>query len=208
MKKKYLEIALSKLGRPDSPKVELEQYVTPSSIAAEILHFAFLNGDIEGKSIFDLGCGNGVFAIGSKLMGAKDATGVDIDGESLKISMSNAENLGVEVEFIKSDIKDFSGKCDTVFQNPPFGMRGEKHSDRLFILKAIECGRKVYSLHRGGYENESGSKTREFLTKFIEKNGGNVVQIKAFKFDVPYMFKFHRKPKVSYSVDLFVIEKR
>ncbi len=54
---------------------------------------------------------------------------------------------------------------------------------------------------------EDAGKTRDFLKAFVEKNGGKVLSVKEFKFDIPNMFKFHKKPKVSYNVDLFVIEK-
>jgi predicted RNA methylase len=47
----------------------------------------------------------------------------------------------------------------------------------------------------------------KFLTKFIETNGRKVEQILKFKFTIPYMFKFHKKPKVSYSVGIYIIGK-
>lgn len=206
--KKQLEIVLSKLKVPEKPNVGLEQYAIPSSLAADILNIAFVAGDVQGKTVFDLGCGSGRLAIGASLLGAAKAVGVDIDEASIKLAKENAEAAGVDVEFVLGDIADFSGKCDTIVQNPPFGMRGNKNADRAFLQKALECGKRVYSLHRGGYEGEHGNeKTREFLTRFAEQNGGRVLAVKEFKFDVPYMFKFHRKPKVSYNVDLFVVEK-
>ena len=209
--KKQLEIVLSKLKVPEKPNAELEQYSIPSDLAAEILNLAYLNGDIEGKVVFDLGCGSGRLAIGAALLSAKKVVGVDIDKDSIKLAEENAKAAGVEVEFVNEDVENFSGKCDTVVQNPPFGMRGNKNTDRAFLQKALECvesGGRVYSLHRGGYEGEHGNeRTREFLTRFVQQNGGRALAVKEFKFDVPYMFKFHRKPKVSYNVDLFVVEK-
>jgi len=209
--KKQLEIALSKLKTPEKPNVALEQYAIQSSLAADILNIAFVAGDIAGKTVFDLGCGSGRLAIGAAMLGAIKVVGVDIDEASIKLAKENAEAVGADVEFVLGDIAEFSGKCDTVVQNPPFGMRGDKNTDRAFLQKALECvvsGGRVYSLHRGGYEGEHGNeKTREFLTRFAEQNGGRVLAVKEFKFDVPYMFKFHRKPKVSYNVDLFVVEK-
>jgi predicted RNA methylase len=88
-----------------------------------------------------------------------------------------------------------------VLQNPPFGIKTQ-HADRLFLTKAVECGKRIYSLHKDGLE-----KTRYFLTSLAEKSGGRVMQILKFKFEIPYMFKFHRKPKVTYNVDLYIIEK-
>jgi len=209
--KKQLEIILSKIKGPEEPNVKLEQYTLPSGLAAEILNLALLNGDVEGKIVFDLGCGSGRLATGAALFGAKKVVGVDVDKESIKLAKENAKSIGAEIEFVNEDIENFSGECDTVLQNPPFGMRGEKSADKMFLAKALECvrgGGRVYSLHRGGYEGEQGNKnTREALTKFVEANDGRVLQIKELKFDIPYMFKFHKKPKVSYNVDLFVVEK-
>jgi putative methylase len=176
-----------------------------------MLNIAFVAGDIEGKTVLDLGCGSGRLAIGAALVGAAKVVGIDVDEGSIKLAKENAEAADVDVEFVLGDIADFSGKCETVVQNPPFGMRGNKNTDRVFLQKALECvesGGRVYSLHRGGYEGEHGNeRTREFLARFVQQNGGRVFAVKEFKFDVPYMFKFHRKPKVSYNVDLFVVEK-
>lgn len=43
--------------------------------------------------------------------------------------------------------------------------------------------------------------------KFIEDIGGKVETIHKFKFEIPYMFKFHKKPKVRIDVDLYVIRR-
>lgn len=206
--KKDLAMKLSKFKTLERPKEYLEQYTIPSNLAADILNIANLSGDIKGKVVFDFGCGSGQLAIGAELLGARKVVGVDIDKNVIEIAKNNAKNINANVEFVCSDIESFAGECDTVVQNPPFGMRGEKHSDRLFLKKALQCGKRIYSLHRGGYEDGNGhNKTREFLSSFIEQNGGRVLSVKEFKFDIPYMFKFHKKPKVSYNVDLFVIEK-
>ena len=205
--KKQLEIVLSKLAIPAEPKESLEQYTIPSAIAADILNLANVSGHVEGKTVFDFGCGTGRLAIAASILGARKVVGVDIDEDVLEIARKNADSIGADVEFVCEDIADFTSKCDTVVQNPPFGMRGDRNADRAFLRKALECGNKIYSLHRGGYEGEKTSKTRQFLESFIESNGGHVVAVKEFKFDIPYMFKFHKKPKVSYSVDLFVIER-
>jgi len=203
--KKELEIILSRMKVPEKPKEGLEQYTIPSTLAAEILNTASLSGDIKGKTVFDLGCGSGRLAVGAALLGAKKVVGVDIDKAVIKLAEESAISLDANVEFVCEDIENFTGNCDTVIQNPPFGMRGEPHTDKIFLKKALEFCRNagcVYSLHRGGY-----SKTREFITAFVEKNGGRVLSVKEFKFDIPHMFKFHKKPKVSYKVDLFIIEK-
>jgi len=186
----------------------LEQYTIPGELAASIINIAFLSDDIRGKKVLDLGCGSGRLTIGSVLMGAKEATGVDIDKEVLKIARDNVKitelltkkKISNRISFKYMGVSSFKEKVYTVIQNPPFGIQSV-HADRLFLKKALECGKKVYSLHRS-YE-----KTRKFLSKLIENNGGEVEKIIRFKFRIPYMFKFHRKPSVEYDVDLYVIKK-
>jgi predicted RNA methylase len=34
----------------------------------------------------------------------------------------NSKRLNVGINWTKSDVKDIKGKCDTVFQNPLFGV--------------------------------------------------------------------------------------
>ena len=67
-RKKHLEMRLQSIPSHPKPKVGLEQYTTPSVIASDLLWNAFSLGDIENKNIVDLGCGTGVFAIGSSLL--------------------------------------------------------------------------------------------------------------------------------------------
>lgn len=206
--KKQLEIILSKFKPIQNPKPTLEQYTIPGDLAADILHFAHLNGDIEGKVIFDFGCGTGRLAIGSLLLGAKEVVGIDSDYKVLETAEENLHStilgeLSVKgaIKFVQSDIRDFSGKCDTVIQNPPFGIQKD-HADRIFLEKALECGKRIYSLHKDGYD-----KTREFITKLVENKGAKVKQVMSYKFPIPHMFKFHDKPVKEISVDLYVIEK-
>ena len=207
MKKKELEIILSKLKEPRKPKLKLEQYSIPGNLAAEILNIAYLSGDIENKKIADFGCGSGRLTIGCALLGTKMVIGIDIDKDSLKIAKENVElaekltgrEIKKKIKFIHSDITEWNGKVDVVIQNPPFGFQ-QPHADMLFLKKALECSRLVYSLHRH-YE-----KTRKYIKSFVEKNNGKVKNIIKFKFRIPYMFKFHKKRCVEYDVDLFIIE--
>jgi len=208
MKKKQLEIILSKLKENQSPRVELEQYTIPSDLAAEILNLACLNGDVKRKVVADLGCGSCRLTIGAVLMGAKKAIGVDADKDVLEIAKENVkiaerltnQEIGNRVKLIRKDISNWDGKVDTIIQNPPFGIQ-RLHADRLFLKKALKCARRIYSLHRSYRES------RKFLTRFIEENGGKVERIIKFKFRIPYMFKFHEKPFVRYDVDLYIISR-
>ncbi|MDQ1274984.1 MAG: putative methylase, partial [Euryarchaeota archaeon] len=120
MKQRKLEILLEEIEGFSSPELELEQYQTPSLLAAEILHFAYMQGDLA-DSVQDLGCGTGILAIGAKLLGAKKVIGYDTDSKALEIARKNAEKFGAEVEFINSDITEVSERVKTTVMNPPFG---------------------------------------------------------------------------------------
>lgn len=196
MLKKKLEILLEKVEPFEAPKVRLEQYITPAKIAAEVLHHAHLKGDIEGRVVFDLGCGTGKFAIGAALLGAKEVYGFDADEKALKVAKKNAEKFALVIVWIKSDVKDIKGSCDTVIQNPPFGVKKEK-ADRAFLKKALELGRVIYSMHR--------AETREFVTRYIEKLGGIITDVRRVEFLLPHSYKFHRKEKKKISVDVYRI---
>jgi len=198
MKKQQLEIALQKLAPLPVQSARLEQYATPAHVAADMLWEAFTAGDVEGKSVVDLGCGNGVFAIGAKLLGAKEALGVDVDPEAVKVAMENSQTLQLIVDFQEGDVTEISGRFDTVLQNPPFGAQ-TKNADRAFIKKAIELAPRTYSLHNEG--------TEEFVQQMVSSLGARAVLVKKYKFEIPYAFEFHTKPVETISVVLLRFEK-
>ena len=220
VRKRNLEIALSKVEAHPTPKAYLEQYTIPANIAAEILYIAaYVNDDIIGKNVVDLGCGTGRLAIGAALLGAKEVVGVDIDKTAVKLAWKSATKLGVKskTQWLVADIDALHGVFDTVLQNPPFGVQKRK-ADRKFLQKSLEIAHRIYSLHKG--ETNKGVKmlakrgtrvmsvsSSAFLKSFIEKHGGKICAVYAMVMTIPYMFKFHRKRKHEFIVNLYVIEK-
>lgn len=195
-KKKHLEMAIQKVPKHPNPKVNLEQYSTPATIAADLLWNAYSLGDIADKKVMDLGCGTGIFAIASKLLGAASAIGVDIDKDSIDLASSYCE----DVDFICSDICDLENDfdVDTIFQNPPFGSQknAKKGADLKFISKAIELSPKVlYSFHMAS--------TEEFLISYFEKNDLEITHIFRYNFPIPKIYEFHTKE--SANVEVIVI---
>lgn len=76
IKLKNLQSMLEDIATFEHPKIELEQYTTSSHIAACVLHTAqFVYGDIDRKSVADLGCGSGVLSVGAALLNARCCTG-------------------------------------------------------------------------------------------------------------------------------------
>ncbi|HJJ02407.1 MAG TPA: METTL5 family protein [Methanobrevibacter smithii] len=195
-KKKHLEMAIQKVPKHPNPKVDMEQYSTPATIAADLLWNAYSLGDIADKKVMDLGCGTGIFAIASKLLGAASAIGVDIDKDSTDLASSYCG----DVDFICSDICDLENDfdVDTIFQNPPFGSQknAKKGADLKFISKAIELSPKVlYSFHMAS--------TEEFLISYFEKNDLEITHIFRYNFPIPKIYEFHTRE--SANVEVIVI---
>lgn len=195
-KKKHLEMAIQKVPKHPNPKVDLEQYSTPATIAADLLWNAYSLGDIADKKVMDLGCGTGIFAIASKLLGAASAIGVDTDKDSTDLASSYCG----DVDFICSDICDLENDfdVDTIFQNPPFGSQknAKKGADLKFISKAIELSPKVlYSFHMAS--------TEEFLISYFEKNDLEITHIFRYNFPIPKIYEFHTRE--SANVEVIVI---
>ncbi len=202
VRKRDLERALSEIEAHPLPNAYLEQYTTPSKVAAEILYLAaYVYDDIIDKTVVELGCGTGRLGIGAALLGAREVFGVDVDGVAVRVAQKNAEIMGVKerTNWIVADIGVVKGSFDTVLQNPPFGVQ-RRRADRRFISKSLELSSTIYSFHKGGEGN------REFIKRFIEGHGGRVTNIFPLKMKIPRMFKFHTKKKRSIQVDLYRIE--
>ena len=196
MRKKHLEMLLEQVEGFKSPKPEREQYATPATVAAELLHFAFMRGDIR-DTVYDLGCGSGILAIGAKLLGAEKVIGFDDDIDVLETARANAKRLGVDVEFVCSGIDEVCGKARTVVMNPPFGAQ-VKGSDRPFLRKALELSSVVYSIHNAG--------STEFIKKFISPSV--ITEHKLIDFPIKRTFRFHTKEIQVIKVEIYRIEKR
>lgn len=194
--KKRLEITLERLEGFKNPKIELEQYVTPANLAGFILTNADLFGDL--KTVVDLGCGTGILAIGSAMLGAY-AIGVEIDMDALTIAKSNSEKLGVSVDFIACDVKNLElKKRATVIMNPPFGIQ-RRHADRPFLKKAFEIANTIYSIH--------SAESEFFVRRKAEDNGFKVTHIWKFMIPLKRTYSFHEKAFKYIPVEVFRIEK-
>ncbi|WP_296783203.1 METTL5 family protein [uncultured Methanobrevibacter sp.] len=200
-RKKHLEMKLQSIPNHPKPKVGLEQYTTPAVIASDLVWNAFALGDIEDRDVIDLGCGTGVFAIASALMGASSSIGVDVDEDSISLAMDVKDKLKVDnADFIVSDIDEFNheSNADTVFQNPPFGSQRNAKSgqDLKFVQKAIDLNPDVlYSFHMAS--------TQDFLIGYYEDNGLEITHIFRYNFPIPKIYDFHTKEKQN--VDVIVI---
>ena len=192
-----LERILQSLEPVKSPSPSTEQYPTPAAIAAEVIQFALGRGDIAGRSVVDLGCGNGVLAIAAKLSGAARVLGVDADLESIEVSRRNAEHSEVEVEWDVADVSSVHEPFDTVLMNPPFGAQ-TRHADRPFIDAAMDLGKVVYTFLNAPSE--------PFVRRRIETTGSRITDRLEYRFPIPHLFSFHRRDVRAQEVLLYRVE--
>ena len=183
--KSALAIRLSKLKGFSSHGIASEQYPTEPEIAAEIVWNAFMRGDIQGKTILDLGCGTGILGIACLLLGARRAAFVDIDEKALETAAENLRTAGTSsYDIFCMDARKTELKADAVVMNPPFGTK-TRHADREFLLKAFSSASVVYSIHKAA--------TANFLARISSDNGFRITN--AYPFDLPIRktHAFHRR---------------
>lgn len=194
MRKADLERALESVPRHPSPSPDLEQYRTPPGIAAQLLLLAHADGAIEGKRVLDLGCGTGSFAIGAALLGARLATGVDVDTPSLALAQQAAQALGVAQRtwFVAGDVAQWRpepGAFDTVVMNPPFGaQKGNKHADRAFLERAAEAVRPA-----GTVWFLALTRTEGFLAQRAKALGAAIERVARWDYPLEATMAHHRE---------------
>jgi len=202
LKKKKLEIILSQLAPSPKPRLRWEGYTLDAESASRMAHVAaWINDDISGKTVIDLGCGSGILAIAASLLKASWVVGVDIDREAIKVARVNSEKVDANVDFVVGDIECITGHFDTTLMNPPFGS-WKRGADVQFLKKALEISDVVYSLHKG---SES---VRDFLRRRIPQIGGRIDRVYEMKIVISRTYKFHKKRKYPVKADLYRILKR
>ncbi|XP_062519057.1 rRNA N6-adenosine-methyltransferase METTL5-like [Corticium candelabrum] len=204
LKLKELEGVLQQVDGFSHSRAKLEQYVTPSHIAAEMLfHIQQSYGDIKSKCVCDLGCGTGMLSIGAAVMSAAFVVGFDIDEDALHIASKNAEGFDLQtVDYVQCDVLELLQQrthrdktFDVVIMNPPFGTKGNRGTDVKFLEVALELAQSaVYSLHK--------TATREFIRKKAKEWGVQIDTVANLRFDLPQTLKCHRKDTVDIKVDL------
>ena len=188
--KRDLEVILSKLKSFEKPSLTLEQYPTPSNIAAEWVWNMAMKGEVAGKSIADAGCGPGIIGLGLLLLGARKVIFIDKDPEVMLICQQNYERIREEyeigaAEFVAHDFSLFDGEVDIVVQNPPFGTK-EEHADKRFLEKAFMIAPIVYSMHKWS--------TQKFVEAICKDHNFQVTDVWKYDFPIKAVFRFHEKP--------------
>lgn len=201
--KKTLEVLLSRLKGFKGPKVRAEQYVTEVEIAAEVLWNAFMKGNI-GKVSVDLGCGPGMLGIGLLALGAQKVYFVDFDEHALDIARDNLEKVQSEgymlgeAVFVCTDVSNFNEPADLVVMNPPFGVK-VRHMDQIFLKKAFDISKIVYSFHK--------TESKQFLDSFSKDNGFKITEVFDFNFPLKATMSHHTHRIKRIGVSCFRFEK-
>ncbi|WP_253738273.1 METTL5 family protein [Halohasta salina] len=202
--KRELEGQLAVVAGFENPRASLEQYPTPPGLAAHVIHLADLQGDIEGRTIVDLGAGTGMFALGAALRGPQRVVGVEIDGEPLRTAVENRRRVGTTtpVHWIQADATRpplSLTEPSTVVMNPPFGAQnGQSGADKRFLRTAAEIADVSYSVHNAGSE--------AFIDAFAADNGGEVTHAFAAGFEMPRQFDHHTDDRRDVDTEVYRIE--
>ncbi|MFW6436056.1 MAG: METTL5 family protein [Halococcoides sp.] len=183
------------------PRVDLEQYPTPSEIAAELVHTAGLQGDLAGETVVDLGTGTGVLALGAACRGPDRVLGVDCDRAALSIARENAARVDPDapVHWIQSDARHpgIRGPA-TVLSNPPFGAQsGSEHADREFLATTAAIATVSYTIHNAGSES--------FVRSFVADHDGRVTHAWETSFPIDRQFDFHDADRRAIPVEIYRI---
>ncbi|MDR5674398.1 putative RNA methylase [Halalkaliarchaeum sp. AArc-CO] len=202
--KRNLATQLAVVAGFEDPVASLEQYPTPPELAAHVIHVADLQGDIEGRTVLDLGTGTGMLALGAALRSPARVVGIEIDAPALSIAQRNERRVGstAPVHWIRGDagrppIRD--GAPTTVVMNPPFGAQdGHRHADRRFLATAAELADVSYSIHNEG--------SQDFLEAFASDNGGTITHAFKAEFELEHQFDHHAEDRRDIDTEVYRIE--
>ncbi len=182
--KKDLEILLESVPDYSKPKIELEQYITDSSIVSEIVWLSFMRGEISESKVADFGCGTGRFAIASALLGALQVVCVDVDYDAILDSKESVYRLDLDskIDLVVCDVLKLpfreNLKFNVVFQNPPFGIQSRRGIDIAFLESSIKYSKIVYTIHKAETTNFIIRKIQDF-GKHVDVLGYRSITIRA-----------------------------
>jgi len=210
MDKTELKMLLSQLNGFEDPDVSKEQYMTTPEIAATLLHYVNLCGDIEGNKVIDLGAGTGILGIGAAVLGAKLVLCVEEDKKALKIAQKNLKGVEEKLErelavnLLQADVNtlDMKNQFATAIMNPPFGLK-RRDENLVFLKQAITCADTTYCLLHSPSKNEG--RTRKFIKEFLSKEQAKIVDVSDLNFPLKHSYPFHTQDKVEIKTKLYKI---
>ncbi len=204
--KKELEILLEAASEEiRTPNERLEQYATPTPIAADL---AWMHrGNRPRGPLLDLGCGTGrlltAFAI---TLRPRFSVGVELDArlaraclESLRLSCTWADADVVVGDVRSPPLREGLGAL--VVMNPPFGTR-MRGLDRAFFEAAFTLGSRILALHYDdpGVEN--------YLSRLASRKGFRLLGRRRYSMALRPTLPHHRSRKRLVPVAVYVLARR
>lgn len=202
--KRSLATKLGVVAGFERPDAALEQYPTPPELAAHVVHLADLHGDVDGRTVLDLGTGTGMLALAAALRGPARVFGVELDRDALTTATANQRRVAASapVHWIQADATRLPLDVPdpvTVVMNPPFGARdGNRNADRGFLATASRVAAVSYSVHNAGSE--------AFVEAFAADNGGEVTHAFAADFAIDARFDHHTEESEEIDAEVYRIE--
>ncbi len=183
MDKIGLSAKLAELYSAETVNISKEQYATDVSTAVEFLTFVDDRTRINGRTIADLGCGNGILGIGAALLGAKNVHMYENDHKMVEMARKNTELFGLDnCTVVEGSFFDATENYDIVISNPPFGFQSTFNIE-AFVIKSCRMGRSVFFI----YKDNKG------IRKLAESNG---MAVESFgKIVLKRTARFHKKDK-------------
>ncbi len=202
--KRELEGQLAVVAGFENPRAALEQYPTPPTLAAHVIHLADLHGDIEGRTVVDLGTGTGMFALGAALRAPARVVAVELDRQPLMTAIKNRRRVGTKtaIHWIQADATRLPltiAEPVTVVMNPPFGAQnGHEGADRGFLETTASLATVSYSVHNAG--------SQDFIEAFAADNGGEVTHAFSATFDLDKQFAHQTDETRAIDTEVYRIE--
>lgn len=131
----------------------------------------------KGKRVLDVCTGSGCIILSlCKLCDLKEAVGVDLSTEALKVANQNKENLGCDVTFVESDLfSNVEGTFDVIVSNPPY-----------IASDVIEGLMPEVKEHEPRMALDGGVTGLDFYEKIIEQSGNYLADQGHLLFEIGY----------------------
>jgi len=199
MRRTELVRRLSKVPAFPHPDPTGEQVATPADLAADLLTEALARGDVEGRTVVDLGAGTGVLALGAAILGAASVEAIERDPAAARLGAATSATWGLSVRWETRDVGEGQGLVDTVVMNPPFGAQ-RAHADRPFWTEAFRRGRRVYAY--------ALADSRTFIERSAVARAVRIEDARPVPWTLPRTFPHHRKRSVELAVDRWILTTR
>ncbi|EGF58968.1 50S ribosomal protein L11 methyltransferase [Bacteroides fluxus] len=135
----------------DIPKAEYDIVINPQMAfgtghheTTSLIIGELLNGNLQGKSLLDMGCGTSILAILARMRGAAPCTAIDIDEWCVRNSLENIELNHVD------DITVFQGDASSLADKGPFDViianinRNILLNDMKHYVSRMHSGSELY----------------------------------------------------------------